>query len=60
MGVPTLMYRNGDTADSLSITGDEVFDVILRVTKDGLSGDVTVSGGSTRPWKSTATRTAGF
>ena len=29
MGVLPLQYKNGDTADSLGITGDETFDVIL-------------------------------
>jgi aconitate hydratase len=48
------MFRNSDTADSLGITGDEVFDVILpadlkprqdvtlRVTKDGVSKEIIV------------------
>ncbi|WP_216325373.1 aconitate hydratase AcnA [Deinococcus aestuarii] len=54
MGVLPLQYKNGETADSLGINGDETFDVILppdlkprqdvtlRVTKDGVSRDITV------------------
>ncbi|MGY2893050.1 aconitate hydratase AcnA [Deinococcus sp. UYEF24] len=32
MGVLPLMYKNGDTADSLGITGEETFDFILPAT----------------------------
>ncbi|GAA5533244.1 aconitate hydratase AcnA [Deinococcus aluminii] len=55
MGVLPLQYKNGETADSLGINGDEMFDVILppdlkprqdvtlRVTdKGGQSRDITV------------------
>jgi aconitate hydratase len=54
MGVLPLQYKAGDSAESLGIVGDEVFDVLLpgdlkprqdvslRVTKDGVSRIVTV------------------
>ncbi len=32
MGVLPLMYKNGDTADSLGITGEETFDFVLPAT----------------------------
>ena len=54
MGVLPLQYKNGETAESLGIQGDETFDVLLpgdlkprqdvsvRITKDGQSRIITV------------------
>ncbi|MDL2344151.1 aconitate hydratase AcnA [Deinococcus sp. MIMF12] len=54
MGVLPLQYKNGETADSLGIGGDETFDLILpgdlkprqdvtlRITKDGVAREVTL------------------
>ncbi|MBZ9750693.1 aconitate hydratase AcnA [Deinococcus sp. HMF7604] len=54
MGVLPLQYKNGESAESLGIVGDETFDVLLpgdlkprqdvslRITKDGQSRIVTV------------------
>ncbi|WP_019585177.1 aconitate hydratase AcnA [Deinococcus apachensis] len=54
MGVLPLQFKNGESADSHGIQGDETFDLILppdlkprqdvtlRVTKDGQSRDITV------------------
>ncbi|QLG11457.1 aconitate hydratase AcnA [Deinococcus sp. D7000] len=54
MGVLPLQYKNGDTAESLGIMGDELIDVVLpadlkprqdvtlRVDKDGVTREITV------------------
>ncbi|CAM3735199.1 aconitate hydratase AcnA [Deinococcus frigens] len=54
MGVLPLQYKNGDTAESLGIAGDELIDVVLpadlkprqdvtlRVGKDGVTREITV------------------
>ncbi|WP_407539427.1 aconitate hydratase AcnA [Deinococcus radiomollis] len=51
MGVLPLMYKNGDTADSLGITGEETFDFILPATlkpREDVTVRVTAKDGAVR------------
>ncbi len=51
MGVLPLMYKNGDTADSLGLTGEETFDFVLPATlkpREDVTVRVTAKDGSVR------------